>query len=180
MSLRFAGVLRVLMEDVLPTIAELSVALAGFSGIVVAISREQSNVTRNILVSMIFLSLIVATFSLLPMIASLYKPDGKIDWRVQHGLLSIAMLMYFFYARARVRRDRSGIINTIWQPLRFLGLSTATTYIVVVVVNTLAVFELFLESGVAIYTTSLFALLIVAGVFFLVAFLQISQSNKGT
>ena len=171
-----------MIDDVLFTIAELSIALAGFSGIVVAVSDKRSQTwdVRNLLVSMIFLSLIVAASSLFPSVVSLYGPENLSSWRIHNGLLALAMILYFSYAFLRtqrgVRARAPGAPVRI--AMRILGVSAAAVYLLVALANVLAASSV-IAAGSAVYATSLFALLFVAGTFFLAAFLRISGRKDG-
>ncbi len=115
--------------DQLLTIAEVSVALAGFAGIVATFQfRQQANIYRGhvLALSMIVnISLVGALFSVLPLIFLNYGMAEQSVWSLCSGLMGVNISMFIVY---------------VWRTTRLSSLP----------MNTRAVFILFFMMAFAI------------------------------
>jgi hypothetical protein len=88
--------------DFLLTLAEISVALAGFAGLIVAISRrrggsaDETRLNLQLLKNVLGASFLAAAFSLLPVALLSMEVDSEAAWRGSAGLLAVALPLYMF------------------------------------------------------------------------------------
>ncbi|MCP4003391.1 MAG: hypothetical protein GY725_04270 [bacterium] len=84
--------------DYLYTVAEVSVALAGFAGLVTVLARrdDASSAQRDahLLQSMLFVSLMVTAFSLFPRLPVSFGLAPQSGWRISSGVFFVAWLVY--------------------------------------------------------------------------------------
>ena len=92
--------------EVLLTIAELGVALAGFASIVTVIGRRQNGETHELvgarLRTMLEVALRNAAFALLPLPFLQLLPSDPIVWRVGSGLYVIAVGLHWLRVRGTI------------------------------------------------------------------------------
>jgi len=86
--------------DFLLTVAEVAVALAGFAGLVVAISgrrdgpADEARLNLQLLKNVLGASFMAAGFALLPVALLSMEVDAGVAWRVSAGLLALALPLY--------------------------------------------------------------------------------------
>jgi hypothetical protein len=95
--------------DLLLTLAEVSVAIAGFSGVVIVLGNRQKSVTRRISAimtqGMVIGGLQAVVISILPILLSESGLEPQTAWRVAcvlFGLIYAAGTAYFFVRTARL------------------------------------------------------------------------------
>jgi hypothetical protein len=86
--------------DFLLTLAEIAVALAGFAGLIVAISgrrggsADEARLNLQLLKNVLGASFMAAAFALLPVALLSMEIDSKAAWRGSAGLLAVALPLY--------------------------------------------------------------------------------------
>ena len=96
--------------DQLRIVIQISISLAGFSGIVASFQyREGANVTRGDtlgLVMLVNMSLVTMFFSVLPIILLNFKIDESTVWGVCSLLIALNYATFLYYIRSRMKRVR--------------------------------------------------------------------------
>lgn len=160
----------------LQTLAEVAVALAGFSSIVAVLSSnltERPQVT-NALKSMLFVSLMVAACSLLPSVLLELQLTEVWLWRIAALILSASSFSYLAYA---VRRATAAG-DQIWDTRHPIRMVTVVLYPFIGMVMAIAGVGMLDGFISGLYVLGLFIYLMVSGVFFLFVFLTVASKNS--
>lgn len=158
-------------EHVLYTLAEIAIALAGFSGIVAAFRIHEahtwSSTERRILWLLVSDSFIVLFFSLLPIPLSLFNWSNDIIWAFCNALLGSWFIIGDILALRGDRQDREKrqlITVPLISPLLY---TIAIVAITMGITLWLSVFNFVVPRGQAVYVLGLIILLAFAAVEFL-------------
>ena len=162
--------------DVFLTIAEVSVAFAGFSGIITAVAGRNSermnpgNLTRFRL--MVYSSLSATLLCLLPFL--LFLNFGEVNWKV--CVFSLALFLIGFLTiliRLFIRQVSQGQLSgTVAFGVAFLGVSATITQVIACLG--------FVEADAGIYLIGVFFLLVGSGISFIrlvTGFLTVQQNQ---
>jgi hypothetical protein len=165
--------------DPLLTIAEVSVAFAGFASLVTVVARRdikswnEGNLVRFRL--MIYMSLSSILFALLPFAFLYFKLESETVWRYSGGLLGLYLGSYLSLSiPVFVKLVRSGELNG------FVASTTASLGIVAAMVQILSFFYVF-QPSVGTYFVGALYFLFLSGVSFvrLVAVSILPGDNSG-
>jgi hypothetical protein len=158
-------------EGILFTLAEIAIALAGFSGIVAAFriseAKAWSSTERRILWLLISDSFIVLFFSLLPLPLSLWNWSDAALWGLCNALLGSWFFIGDILALRGERQDREKhelITVPLITPLLYMITIVA---IVMGIALWLSVFNFGVPSGQAMYVLGLIVLLVFGALEFL-------------
>ena len=143
------------IPDSLQTIAEISIAFAGFSGLIVALRRDTGPFTDlekyrlQILLTLAFGAMFL---SLLPEILKELGFQGDSGWVLAssvHLVYSSVFLVWWLYTSRGFAKIYPEVFN------RFAYLRMVTGHVVVIVLLFAVVFSAFEERGAAIYQVGL-------------------------
>ena len=94
------------VEGTLTVLAEIAIAIAGFSGIVAGVGRRAGSewtVADRLRLSMLLqISLTVAFFSLFPLVLASADIDSTYVWQISSASWLVAIVVSFSFARRRV------------------------------------------------------------------------------
>jgi hypothetical protein len=159
--------------DFLFTVAEVSVALAGFAGLVTVLANRGTERSRergvHLLRSMLFVSLMVTAFSLFPRIPEHYGMGPHSVWRVSSGAFFVAWVLYIVPSGMRFRAGFSQM--TVTQ--RWTGCMNYTIHGLVGVSLFLGAVGFWETVAEAVYLSCLFAELYLAGYLFVLLFFDL-------
>ncbi|MBD3648268.1 MAG: hypothetical protein HUJ31_12640 [Pseudomonadales bacterium] len=84
-----------MITDVLTSIAEIAITLAGFTGLLVAFRSSRTSVSEELRrIAYIFAFCFVAVVgSFLPTIAELFAPDTALPWKLPLGFVAVSALL---------------------------------------------------------------------------------------
>ncbi len=149
--------------EVLLSVAEISVAFAGFAGIVTALAnRDQGrihpgNLTRFQL--MIYSSVLSTLFALFPFCFALF--EAHLDWAPVHALFAAFLSLFLiFQGRVFYRQVKQQLLNG------YVSLFLFSLGCIAALIQWCASLGL-LESGIAPYFLGVFYLLLCSGVSFI-------------
>lgn len=169
-------------EDVLYLLAEVAVAIAGFSGLVVVLplrdSQAWSPIEARMLRFLIGDSLLVLFFALLPVLLALADVSADAIWGVCSALLGTWFLVGNFWMLRGELRDRAleqTISNPVIAPIRY---SIYVLALVMGIVLWLGALGLLVPRGQAVYVLGLMLLLAFAAVEFLF-FIELLVQRSG-
>jgi hypothetical protein len=156
------------IDALLLGLAEVSIAFAGFSGVVAALGRrvQWTDVERYRFTNLVTISTGAALFSFLPMVVSLYEIAAALRWSLS-GVLLAVFVVGFLVNRVRVgaKIARTPGQVSVWVSWVFM---LSLLIIAVLQAIGLAVHHL----ADALYVTSLLILLMLAAVQFVVFVLR--------
>ena len=151
--------------DILYTLAELAVALAGFSAVIGVLSRRKDPTDRKVnalrLQVMLETCFMVAAAALVPTLLSHFSVDSTVIWRVASAIFLCIAIPFEFIARNRTR-DMPNLtltkinVNTVNWSLS-IGADLILVAVLLDVVGT---------KSEAFYLVALFLQLILAGILF--------------
>jgi len=174
------------MEDAefLFTIAEVSVALAGFAALVTVVSQRlqagsaRAQVDRHFLLSLVLASLITGAFALFPYIPYKFGASPDFGWRLSSACFFLAWATYIVLSLRRIRsmagenRDlrryfptRFALLNFTLQGVSLLGLSAGAIGLLGPLIT-------------PFYLAGLCVLLYVSGVLFVALLLSLLQGRS--
>lgn len=152
-------------SDILLTVAELSVAFAGFATLAGVLGKPRSaeaafmNAAR--LRGMLESAVMALTFSLFPLVPALFGIDPTASWRLSAvGFLAANGTRQYFLFR-RLPGIRASGASTVWLSIILVAQTVSSLVLAGVIVG------FFGESAGAAYVLSLFIALFSAAVFFL-------------
>jgi hypothetical protein len=158
------GIERKLTEaDLLLTTAEISVAFAGFAGLISVIGRGSASDPRRAAVLLRFaleVALFVVAFSLIPLLPLNYGLAPELSWRVSSLLFVVASQMATVAMSMRYRRTELPLSVPITATAVVLSLGAD----LLLLLNALGIFG---SAAFPVYLTGLFANLGLAGFYFL-------------
>lgn len=166
------------VDDFLYTVAEVAVAFAGFAGLVTVLTRRLAGSQREFDIvrfrDMLLLSLITGAFALLPTLPASFGADEEITWRVSSALFFIAWTAFGLQGLcAGFRLSRSGTRPfsrpLFWSSLAIHIPAMASPLLVVIDVNFVAGIR------AAIYEGAIFAMLYLAGAYFVALFMSLAR-----
>ncbi len=88
-------------EAVLTSAIEVSVALTGFSGLVVALASRRTAVTATLVSMLIVASIAAVMFSFLPLLLANAGLADPLIWRISSSLVVVYLIAIFVYRLAR-------------------------------------------------------------------------------
>jgi hypothetical protein len=167
------------MDDFLLTVAEIAVAFAGFAGLVTVLARRPSGAEREFelvrLRDLLLLSLLAAAFALFPRLPALFGADDELTWRLSSAVLAAAWGGFGIQGLlAGTRLSRVGT-RPFSKPLFWANLVvhlSSMTALAMVAVDVSIVSTL----RPAVYSATLFALLYLAGAYFVALFLSLARA----
>ncbi len=152
-------------QDLLLTIAEVSVGLAGFSAIVGLLGHQSGRSDLKVdalrLQVMLEASLLVAAYSFLPLLISNFDFEVWTTWRISSAIYLIVAIPIQFFALRRtsdmpaMKLNRMNVNTVNWT------LSLAANFIMLVVL--IGAFE---SRAGALYLLGIFFVLLMAGILF--------------
>jgi hypothetical protein len=164
--------------DFLFTVAEVAVAFAGFAGLVTVLTQRLAKTEREFDVvrfrDMLFLSLIAAAFSLLPTLPSAFGASDEATWRLSAVLFLIAWAGFDLQGLiAGLRLSRSGT-RPFSRPLFWSNLAI---HVPAMIALLLVAIDAPLVASVrsAVYLAALFAMLYLAGAYFVALFISLAR-----
>jgi hypothetical protein len=164
--------------DFLFTVAEVAVAFAGFAGLVTVLTQRLAKTEREFDVvrfrDMLFLSLIAAAFSLLPTLPSAFGASDEATWRLSAVLFLIAWAGFGLQGLiAGLRLSRSGT-RPFSRPLFWSNLAI---HVPAMIALLLVAIDAPLVASVrsAVYLAALFAMLYLAGAYFVALFISLAR-----
>jgi len=113
-----------MVAEFLLTLAEIAVALAGFAGLIVAISgrrggsADEARLNLQLLKNVLGGSFMAAGFALLPVALLSMGIDSEAAWRGSAGFLAIALPLYMFRTVAPALADYRALGRTAPLSLR--------------------------------------------------------------
>ena len=155
-------------SDLLMTMAEVSVAFAGFTGVVgvfgIQISKTSHERQIFLIGAMIGFSLITALFSFAPLILSTLGIPDVLVWRIASGLLAVAVIAWTAFGSFEARRlEKLGE-----QPLPLLSNPVQGVIMLVLLGSLFAnAVGLFATRTSGVYVMGTFTPLVYAGVYFM-------------
>jgi uncharacterized membrane protein YdfJ with MMPL/SSD domain len=102
-------------SDLLIAIAQISIAFAGFSGVIASFSkfRLHADVTRFRVQLIVVAGLSTVIFSLLPFLPALFGVDEELGWRLCCAVLFVVGVVFPYFAVKRARElYRAGLLHT--------------------------------------------------------------------
>lgn len=151
--------------DQLLLITEVSVALAGFAGVVAAFQhREGTPASRGEtlgIAMMVNIGLVAACFYLLPQVLTGLGVSLHLSWRISSGLMFLNYLVFYYYIIRNMRgvKVRKASSKLVYSALYFMGL-------VFLVVNAMNALTFGFEGVRGPFFASLVLPLVVAGYMF--------------
>jgi hypothetical protein len=157
----------VLFTDHLTTLAEVAIALAGFSALVALLGNRARRADRRAdamrLQFMLETSLLVVAFALFPFIPLTLGVSSDLVWRISGGAFLIADATYWMLSYKRGRAARA-LLAPAERRLRIVMLLLAYTADLLMIVVVLGLTGL---AAPGIYFAALYAELVLSGVFFI-------------
>jgi hypothetical protein len=164
--------------DFLSTVAEVAVAFAGFAGLVTVLTQRLAKTEREFDIvrfrDMLLLSLIAAAFSLLPTLPSAFGASDEATWRLSAVLFLIAWAGFGLQGLiAGLRLSRSGT-RPFSRPLFW---SNLVIHVPAMIALLLVAIDAPLVASVrsAVYLAALFAMLYLAGAYFVALFISLAR-----
>jgi hypothetical protein len=164
--------------DFLFTVAEVAVAFAGFAGLVTVLTQRLAKTEREFDIvrfrDMLLLSLIAAAFSLLPTLPSAFGASDEATWRLSAVLFLIAWAGFGLQGLiAGLRLSRSGT-RPFSRPLFW---SNLVIHVPAMIALLLVAIDAPLVASVrsAVYLAALFAMLYLAGAYFVALFISLAR-----
>jgi hypothetical protein len=164
--------------DFLSTVAEVAVAFAGFAGLVTVLTQRLAKTEREFDIvrfrDMLLLSLIAAAFSLLPTLPSAFGASDEATWRLSAVLFLIAWAGFGLQGLiAGLRLSRSGT-RPFSRPLFWSNLAI---HVPAMIALFLVAIDAPLVASVrsAVYLAALFAMLYLAGAYFVALFMSLAR-----
>lgn len=116
-----------MFEEQLFTLAEVSVALAGFAGIIATFqSRRQTRASRGNalgLTTMVTMSLVVAAMSAVPIAASNFHFSNQTVWAFSSSVFALIYVVFLIYIRSRMinvkMKGANRLIIFVWWVFNF-------------------------------------------------------------
>lgn len=100
--------------DLMLTIAQIGMALAGFAGLVTLLGRPGPEVSARLdelrFRSMIELSLTLSAFALLPFVPEELGASDAASWRIASGVYALGALAFLAYSVQRNRRTMGRVL----------------------------------------------------------------------
>jgi hypothetical protein len=166
------------VEDFLYTVAEVAVAFAGFAGLVTVLTQRLAESQREFDVvrfrDMLLLSFITGAFALFPTLPASFGVDEETTWRVSSALFLSAWTAFGLQGLfAGFRLSRSGT-RPFSRPLFWSNLAV---HIPAMIALLLVVLDADFVADVrsAIYLAAIFAMLYLAGAYFLALFVSLAR-----
>lgn len=166
------------VEDFLFTVAEVAVAFAGFAGLVTVLARRVTQSDRAVdivrLRDLLLLSLLAVAFALFPELPFAFGAEEEITWRASAACFAAAWSGFGFQGLwAGWRLARSGM-RPFARPLFW---SNLVVHVPCVVALVLVAADAQLVAGVraGVYLAALFALLYLAGAYFVALFVSLAR-----
>lgn len=166
------------IDDFLLTVAELAVAFAGFAGLVTVLTRRLTGSELEFdlvrLRDLLLLSLLAAAFGLFPKLPALFGATDELTWRLSSGLLATAWGGFGIQGLlAGVRLSRGGT-RPFSRPLFW---SNLVVHLFCMTALAMVAADVSIVSGVrpAVYLATLFALLYLAGAYFVALFVSLAR-----
>jgi len=161
------------------TVAEVAVAFAGFAGLVTVLTQRLSESQREFDVvrfrDMLLLSLMAAAFALFPTLPAAFGADREITWRVSSMLFVITWAGFGLQGLyAGVRLSRSGS-RPFSRPLFWSNLAIHIPCMIALLLVTVDS-TLVANAREGVYLAALFALLYLAGAYFIALFVSLARS----
>lgn len=164
--------------DFLFTVAEVAVAFAGFAGLVTVLTQRLGKTEREFDIvrfrDMLLLSLIAAAFSLLPTLPLAFGASDETTWRLSALLFLLAWSAFGLQGLvAGFRLSRAGT-RPFSQPLFW---SNLVIHVPAMIALLLVAVDATLVQDVrpAVYLAALFAMLYLAGAYFLALFIALAR-----
>ena len=165
-------------EDVLITLAQIAAAFAGFGGIVGALGvrsiGELSLATRFRFGNLLVMSIGAALFALVPLVLDLAGVETALVWALSSAVLGLFTLGHVVVGRRRARRAFSLNPRLLRRWMQVLSVGVHICICVAQLANVLG--WPFGRSGMA-YVSSIFALLVLAGIQFVLLALDSTPSD---
>jgi hypothetical protein len=157
-------------------IAQISIAFAGFSGVIAAFSkfRLHQDVTVFRVRLMVGASLSGLLFSLLPFVPMQYGASETASWRIAAGFMAATGFVFPFVALGRARKlYKAGLIRTqAFSAFTNVGSTIITLSLAAVALGFLK------QYAAAIYVTALYFTLILCSFYFLMQMLAIDLDKS--
>jgi hypothetical protein len=167
------------VDGFLFTVAELAVAFAGFAGLVTVLTRRLTGAEREFdivrLRDLLLLSLLAAAFALFPELPVLFGAGEDATWRLSSFFLAAAWGTFGIQGLlAGVRLSRSGT-HPFSRPLFW---SNLVIHVACLTALALVAVDASIVAAVrpAVYATAVFALLYLAGAYFVALFVSLARS----
>jgi hypothetical protein len=166
------------VEDFLYTVAEVAVAFAGFAGLVTVLTQRLGESQREFDIvrfrDMLLLSLIAGAFALFPTLPASFGASEPTTWRVSSALFVAAWAAFALQGLlAGFRLSRSGA-RPFSRPLFWSNLAVhaaAMIALLFVVIDA----EFVADVRSALYLAAIFAMLYLAGAYFLALFMTLAR-----
>ena len=156
------------IDALLLGLAEVSVAFAGFSGVVAALGRkaEWTDIERYRFTNLVTVSIATALFSFLPMVISLYETAVALRWSLSGVFLTVFVVAFFVNrVAAGTKLARTPGQVSVWVSWVFM-----LSLIIIAVLQVIALTVHHLAD--ALYVTSILILLLLAALQFVVFVLR--------
>ena len=115
-------------QDLLIVFAEVSIAVAGFSGIAAVVGRPQDDSAKKKMKSLIVAAVLVVCLSLLPLTLALAGIQSDTIWRLASSVVVLWTVVYYFINRsdfAPANYDLAWAIAVLGDLVMVLALSAA-------------------------------------------------------
>jgi hypothetical protein len=164
--------------DFLFTVAEVAVAFAGFAGLVTVLAQRLSHSQLEFDVvrfrDMLLLSLIAAAFALFPTLPAAFGASDEMTWRVSSTLFVAAWLGFGVQGLlAGFRLSQSGT-RPFSRPLFWSNLAVHVPAVIALLLVAIDA-RLVVNVREAVYLTALFAMLYLAGAYFVALFMSLAR-----
>ena len=163
--------------EFLSTISELSVALAGFAGLVTVLSERLGERSRergaHMLSTMLLYSLTAAGFSLVPQLFFRAGVDELSSWRICSVAFFATWLIFFLRAFPPASRFVSGFPFR-QKLLAYAGIFISVVGLIVLLLNAVGLFGA--QAAVA-YQAALLVLLLAAARLFVLLFISLARPS---
>lgn len=160
------------------TVAEVAVTIAGFAGLVTVLTQRlgRTHVEFDVVRfrDMLLLGLIAAAFALFPTLPAAFGASEEITWRVSAGLFAVAWAGFGLQGwLAGLRLSRAGS-RPFTRPLFWTNLAVHVPAVIALVLVAMDARPL-AACRAAVYVAALFAMLYIAGAYFVALFVSLAR-----
>lgn len=166
------------VDDFLFTVAEVSVAFAGFAGLVTVLARRLKPGERELdivrLRDMLLLSFLATAFSLFPTLPAVFGASDALVWRLSSGFFAAAWMGFGIQGLwAGIRLSGTGT-RPFSRPLFW---SNLVVHVPCMAALTLVAVDATPVAAIrpGVYLAALFALLYLAGAYFVALFVSLAR-----